>query len=84
MRAGRLVGRRLPPVPLPSWAVWPAAVVTRAVSAIVPQPRPTADRLRAATGATDLGSDVKVRAELGFAPPFPRRGSSCRCRVAAA
>ncbi|MEK7252706.1 MAG: NAD-dependent epimerase/dehydratase family protein [Actinomycetota bacterium] len=68
VRAGRLVGRRLPPVPLPSWAVWPAAAVTRAVSAIVPQLRPTADRLRVATGVTYLGSDVKARAELGFAP----------------
>jgi len=67
-RAGRLVGRRLPPIPLPPWAVWPAAAATRAVSAVVPPLRPTADRLRVAMGATYLGSDAKARAELGFTP----------------
>ena len=68
VRAGRLVGRRLPPVPLPSWAVWPAAAAIRTLSTVVPQLRPTADRLRVATGVTYLGSDAKARAELGFAP----------------
>lgn len=66
--AGRLVGRRLPPVPIPSWAVWPAAGTMRAVATVAPSLRPTADRLRVATGVTYLGSDAKAREELGFAP----------------
>lgn len=67
-RAGRLVGRRLPPIPVPPWMVWPAAAVTRAVGVVVPRLRPTADRLRVAAGVTYLGSDAKARAELGFTP----------------
>jgi nucleoside-diphosphate-sugar epimerase len=67
-RAGRLVGRRVPPIPVPPWMVWPAAAVTRGAAAIIPPLRPAADRLRVATGVTYLASDAKARAELGFAP----------------
>ena len=67
-RAGKLVGRRLPPIPLPPWLVWPAAAATRALSKVVPPLRPTADRLRVAAGVTYIGSDAKARQELGFDP----------------
>ena len=67
-RAGQLVGRRLPPLPVPPWMVRPAAVLSRGAAAIIPRLRPTADRLRVATGITYLASDAKARAELGFAP----------------
>ena len=67
-RAVRLVGRRLPPIPVPSWAVWPAAGVMRGLAAAIPRLRPAADRLRVATGVTYLATDAKARNELGFAP----------------
>lgn len=67
-RAGALVGRRLPPIPVPPWLSRPAAGVTRGLATVVPALRPTADRLRVATGVTYLGSDAKARAELGFTP----------------
>lgn len=66
--AGSLVGRRTPPIPLPAPVVWPAAGAVRLASALIPWLRPTADRLRVATGVTYLGSDAKARSELGFAP----------------
>jgi len=67
-RAGTLVGRRMPPIPLPRWSVVPVATLARGLAAVLPAMRPTADRLRVATGVTYLASDSKARAELGFAP----------------
>ncbi len=67
-RAGKVVGRRMPPIPLPPWFVWPAAGMMRGLAAVAPPLRPVADRLRVATGVTYLASDAKARSELGFAP----------------
>jgi nucleoside-diphosphate-sugar epimerase len=66
--AGRMVGRRLPPIPVPPWMVWPAATIARGAATLIPALLPAADRLRVATGVTYLASDAKARAELGFAP----------------
>lgn len=67
--AGRLVGRRHGPLPLPRWAVKPPALAVGVVSTVVRPLRPIAERLRVAAGVTYLGNDSKARAELGF---FPR------------
>ena len=66
--AGRFVGRRRGPLPLPPFVVWPAAVAVRLVAVPLPPLRPLADRLRVAAGVTYLGDDAKARRELGFAP----------------
>ncbi len=67
-KAGRIVGHRLAPIPVPPWLVWPAAGAVRGLATVIPRLRPTADRLRIATGVTYLAADAKARAEIGFTP----------------
>lgn len=66
--AGKLVGRTHPPFRLPQWAVGSLATAVGGLARVLPPLRPTADRLRVASGVTYLGDDSKARAELGFAP----------------
>lgn len=68
LRAGRLVGRRVPPIPVPPGALRPVAALARAAASVVPRWRPGADRLRVSAGVTYLGSDALARSELGFSP----------------
>ena len=66
-RAGQLAGKRPAPLPLPWWALLPAAWAAQGLALAVPPLRGAAERLRLGAGTTQLGSDAKARAELGFA-----------------
>jgi nucleoside-diphosphate-sugar epimerase len=67
-RAGRLAGRRQGPLPLPWWALLPPAWAAQGLGFLLPPLRPAAERLRLGAGTTQLGSDARARAELGFDP----------------
>lgn len=67
-RAGRLAGKRRAPFPLPWWALLPAAWGAQGLALAVPPVRGAAEKLRLGAGTTQLGSDARARAELGFAP----------------
>ncbi|MBM3695741.1 MAG: NAD-dependent epimerase/dehydratase family protein [Actinobacteria bacterium] len=67
-RAGRLAGRRHPPLPLPWWALRPIAWGAQGLGFALPPLRGAAETLRLGAGTTLLGRDAKARAELGFAP----------------
>lgn len=56
------------PIPIPGWIPHGPAAVMGAVAHALPPLRPTADRLRVASGVTYLGTDAKARSELGFDP----------------
>lgn len=66
--AGNSAGKKLQPIPIPSWVATGAAALLRPLSYIVPPWRRAADRLRIAAGVTYLGDDSKAREELGFDP----------------
>ena len=65
-RAGELAGKRPAPLPLPWWALLPAAWGAQGLALALPPLRSAAERLRLGAGTTQLGSDAKARAELGF------------------
>jgi nucleoside-diphosphate-sugar epimerase len=67
-RAGELAGKRQGPLPLPWWALLPAAWGVQGLAFAVPPLRGAAERLRLGAGTTQLGSDARARAELGFRP----------------
>jgi dihydroflavonol-4-reductase len=67
-RAGRLAGKHPGPLPLPWWMLRPVAWGAQGLAFAVPPLRGAAERLRLGAGVTQLGSDAKARAELGFAP----------------
>jgi nucleoside-diphosphate-sugar epimerase len=66
--AGRLVGKRRGPFPLPWWLLRPAAAAARAGGILAPPLRRAGDRLRVLAGRTYLGNDARARRELGFTP----------------
>jgi dihydroflavonol-4-reductase len=67
-RAGELAGKRRGPLPLPWWALLPAAWGAQGLAFALPALRGAAERLRLGAGTTQLGDDAKARAQLGFAP----------------
>ncbi len=67
-RAARLAGKRSGPLPVPWWAVLPAAWGAQGLAFALPPLRGAAEVLRLGAGVTQLGSDAKARAVLGFAP----------------
>jgi dihydroflavonol-4-reductase len=67
-RAGELAGKRRGPLPLPWWALLPAAWGAQGLAFALPPLRGAAERLRLGAGTTQLGDDAKARAQLGFAP----------------
>ena len=67
-RAGQLAGKRPAPLPLPWWALLPAAWGAQGLALAVPPVRGAAEKLRLGAGTTQLGSDARARAEVGFAP----------------
>ncbi|MBN2114266.1 MAG: NAD-dependent epimerase/dehydratase family protein [Acidimicrobiia bacterium] len=67
-QAGRLAGRRHPPLPLPWWLLKPAAWGMQGLAFALPPLRASAERLALGAGTTQLGSDARARADLGFAP----------------
>ncbi len=66
--AGRSVGKKHVPIPIPKWLARSTAAVVRPSSSLVRPWRRIADRLRIAAGVTYLGDDSKARRELGFDP----------------
>jgi len=72
--AGRAVGKRRPPWPVPAFIAWPGALLLRAGAAVVPPLRPAADRMRIAAGVTHLADDSEARARLSFRPRPLREG----------
>jgi nucleoside-diphosphate-sugar epimerase len=66
--AGALVGRIGAPMSVPAWVSRVPAVALGGLSRVIPRLRPTAERIRLATGVTYLGSDEKARRELGWNP----------------
>jgi len=67
-QAARLAGKRQGPVPLPWWALLPVAWGVQGLAFALPPLRGAAETLRLGAGVTQLGSDAKARAELGFRP----------------
>jgi dihydroflavonol-4-reductase len=66
--AGRVAGRRAAPWPVPAFLLRPAAGGAQGLSYAVPPLRGLAEKLRLAAGSTQLGTDARARAELGFRP----------------
>ncbi|MCB2222652.1 MAG: NAD-dependent epimerase/dehydratase family protein [Actinobacteria bacterium] len=66
--AGRLVGKRRGPIPVPGGALRAPAAVLGALGAVVPPLRAPAARLRRRAGVTFLGDDTASREELGYEP----------------
>ena len=67
-RAGGLAGRRHGPLPLPWWALLPAAWTAQGLAFVLPPLREAAEKLRLGAGTTHLASFAKAREELGYAP----------------
>lgn len=72
--AGRLVGRKRGPVPLPGLLLRPAAAALGGLGWVIPPLKGSAERLRVASGATYLGDSSKAERELGFRPRPLRDG----------
>jgi nucleoside-diphosphate-sugar epimerase len=66
--AGRLIGRKRGPLPVPGVLLRPAASVLSGLGWLVPPLRIPAERLRAVAGATYLGDSSKAARRLGFRP----------------
>lgn len=66
--AGRLVGRKRGPLPVPGALLRPVAALLGGVGLLVPPVRARAERLRLAAGTTYLGDSSKARQRLGFDP----------------
>ncbi|MBU1866173.1 MAG: NAD-dependent epimerase/dehydratase family protein [Actinobacteria bacterium] len=66
--AGRLVGKRRGPLPIPGLALRPLAGALRVAGHVIPPLAVTAERMRRMAGATFLGDDIRARRELGYAP----------------
>jgi dihydroflavonol-4-reductase len=67
-RAGAIAGRRQAPLALPWWLLRPPAWIARGLSWGVPSLRVAAEKLALGAGTTQLGSDARARAEIGFSP----------------
>jgi len=67
-RAGRLAGKHHGPLPVPWWGLLPVAWGAQGLAFALPPLRGAAERLRLGAGTTQLGSDARARAELGFRP----------------
>ena len=82
--AGRLIGKRRGPLPIPGIALRPVAAGLRMVGHLVPPFSVAAERVRRRAGATFLGNDALARQELGYAPAAStkacqtRSGRCCR------
>jgi len=66
--AGRLVGKRRGPLPIPGPALRPVAAGLRFLGHVVPPLKGPAERMRRWAGATFLGDDTRARTELGYSP----------------
>jgi nucleoside-diphosphate-sugar epimerase len=66
--AGRMIGRRRDPLPLPRPVLRAAASVLAVLRYPVPPLGAPAERLRSLAGVTQLGDDSRARRELGFDP----------------
>jgi len=66
--AGRLVGKRRGPLPIPGLALRPVAAGLRFVGHVIPPLAVAAERMRRRAGATFLGDDARARRELGYTP----------------
>lgn len=66
--AGRLVGKRMDPLPTPDLFFRTAAGLLAALGVMAPRWRGGAERLRAVAGSTHLADNAKARRELGFDP----------------
>lgn len=66
--AGRLVGKRRGPIPIPGLALRPVAAVLRVLGHVVLPLAGPAERVRRGAGATFLGDDARARSELGYHP----------------
>lgn len=66
--AGRLVGKRTGPLPLPNAVFKVASALLAGLGVALPPLRGPAERLRAVSGRTFLADDTKARRELGFDP----------------
>jgi len=72
--AGRLVGKRRGPFPVPGSVLRPVAAVLRALGTVVPPLAADAERLRRWAGVTYLADDTLARTELGYAPRMLSEG----------
>ena len=66
--AGRLVGKRRGPLPIPGLALRPIAAGLKFLGHFAPPLGAVGTRMRKRAGATFLGNDARARAELGYNP----------------